>query len=73
MPELFFFCVDYDQIVAQTGCSGASDTLECLRTVPFAQLKAAQDATPFIFSYQVKELLLLSSVEVNFCSASLSF
>jgi hypothetical protein len=36
---------DYDQIVAQTGCSSASDTLECLRTVPFATLKAAQART----------------------------
>ncbi|CAK5270426.1 unnamed protein product [Mycena citricolor] len=42
----------YDQIVQQTGCAGASDTLECLRTVPFASLKAAQDATPSIFAYQ---------------------
>ncbi|KAJ7777805.1 carotenoid ester lipase precursor [Mycena olivaceomarginata] len=39
--------------VGPTGCSGASDTLECLRTVPFATLKAAQDNTPFIFAYQV--------------------
>ncbi|KAJ7660449.1 carotenoid ester lipase precursor [Mycena rosella] len=43
---------DYDIIVEQTGCSGAADTLECLRTVPYATLKAAQDASPFIFSYQ---------------------
>jgi carboxylesterase type B len=34
----------YDAIVEQTGCSTASDTLECLRTVPYATLKAAQDA-----------------------------
>ncbi|KAJ7139061.1 alpha beta-hydrolase [Mycena epipterygia] len=42
----------YDAIVDQTGCSGSSDTLECLRTVPYATLKAAQDASPFIFAYQ---------------------
>ncbi|KAJ6554989.1 carotenoid ester lipase precursor [Mycena vulgaris] len=42
----------YDAIVQQTGCSGSADTLACLRTVPFAQLKAAQDASPFLFSYQ---------------------
>jgi len=42
----------YDAIVEDAGCSGAADTLECLRAVPFATLKAAQDATPFIFAYQ---------------------
>ncbi|KAJ6624409.1 carotenoid ester lipase precursor [Mycena sp. CBHHK59/15] len=42
----------YDAIVQQTGCSSASDTLACLRTVPYATLKAAQDASPFIFAYQ---------------------
>ncbi|KAJ6624410.1 carotenoid ester lipase precursor [Mycena sp. CBHHK59/15] len=42
----------YDAIVQETGCSGSSDTLECLRTVPYATLKAAQDKSPFIFSYQ---------------------
>ncbi|KAJ7480556.1 Alpha/Beta hydrolase protein [Mycena latifolia] len=42
----------YDAIVQQTGCSAATDTLACLRTVPYATLKAAQDASPFIFAYQ---------------------
>ncbi|KAJ7505884.1 Alpha/Beta hydrolase protein [Mycena galericulata] len=42
----------YDAIVDQVGCASASDTLECLRTVPYATLKAAQDASPFIFAYQ---------------------
>ncbi|KAJ7124154.1 carotenoid ester lipase precursor [Mycena epipterygia] len=42
----------YDAIVQQTNCSAAADTLECLRTVPYAALKAAQDASPGIFSYQ---------------------
>ncbi|KAJ7844177.1 Alpha/Beta hydrolase protein [Mycena leptocephala] len=37
----------YDDLVAQTGCSGSADTLACLRTVPYAKLKAAQDASPF--------------------------
>ncbi|KAJ7464059.1 carotenoid ester lipase precursor [Mycena latifolia] len=41
----------YDAIVQQTGCSGSADTLACLRTVPYAKLKAAQDASPFIFAY----------------------
>ncbi|KAJ7791515.1 Alpha/Beta hydrolase protein [Mycena olivaceomarginata] len=58
----------YDQIVAQTGCSGASDTLACLRTVPFANLKAAQDATPFIFSYQSLVLTWLPRADGTFLS-----
>lgn len=46
----------YDFIVDKTGCSGASDTLQCLRGVPYADLKAAVDETPSIFSYQVGSL-----------------
>ncbi|KAJ7448790.1 carotenoid ester lipase precursor [Mycena latifolia] len=42
----------YDTLVSQTGCANASDTLACLRTVPYATLKAAQDASPFFLSYQ---------------------
>ncbi|KAJ7628831.1 carotenoid ester lipase precursor [Roridomyces roridus] len=42
----------YDAMVEQTGCSGAADTLACLRTVPYAQFKAAQNASPGIFAYQ---------------------
>jgi len=42
----------YDAIVQEVGCSSAADTLECLRTVPFAALKAAQDASPSIFAFQ---------------------
>ncbi|KAJ7443860.1 Alpha/Beta hydrolase protein [Mycena latifolia] len=42
----------YDSIVQQTGCSYSVDTLACLRTVPYAKLKAAQDAIPSILSYQ---------------------
>ncbi|PBK67236.1 alpha/beta-hydrolase [Armillaria solidipes] len=42
----------YDDIVAQTGCSGSDDTLACLRTVSYETLKAAIDNSPFIFDYQ---------------------
>ncbi|KAJ6555000.1 carotenoid ester lipase precursor [Mycena vulgaris] len=42
----------YDAIVKQTGCSGAADTLACLRTVPYASIKSAIDASPGILSYQ---------------------
>ncbi|KAF8895235.1 carotenoid ester lipase precursor [Infundibulicybe gibba] len=49
----------YDAIVAQTGCSGSSDTLACLRTVPYAQLKAAINLSPSIFAYQSLRLAWL--------------
>ena len=44
---------DYDTLVAETGCSGAADTLQCLREVPFDTLKAAVDKSPGLFSPQV--------------------
>ncbi|KII91038.1 hypothetical protein PLICRDRAFT_554187 [Plicaturopsis crispa FD-325 SS-3] len=42
----------YDAIVDQTGCSGASDTLNCLRDVPYQDLLDAINNSPGIFSYQ---------------------
>lgn len=53
--------VYYDQIVADTGCAGSSDTLACLRTVPYSRLKPAIDKIPSIFDYQVS----LHSYEVD--------
>ncbi|KAF8964271.1 Alpha/Beta hydrolase protein [Flammula alnicola] len=43
----------YDAIVSATGCSNAADTLACLRTVPYADLKNAINQSPGIFAYQV--------------------
>ncbi|KAJ7051684.1 Alpha/Beta hydrolase protein [Mycena amicta] len=60
----------YDQIVQQVGCSSASDTLACLRTVPYATLKAAQDATPFIFAYQSLLLSWLPREDGTFLTAN---
>ncbi|KAG8987297.1 hypothetical protein FRB90_003488 [Tulasnella sp. 427] len=39
----------YDQVVSQTSCSNATDTLQCLRGVPFATLKKAIATTPGLF------------------------
>ncbi|KAJ7205202.1 Alpha/Beta hydrolase protein [Mycena pura] len=58
----------YDQIVQQVGCAGSVDTLECLRTVPFDVLKAAQDATPFIFSFESLRLTWLPRADGTFIS-----
>ena len=45
----------YDTIVTETGCSSFSDTLDCLRNVPYGILKAAIDKTPGFFDYQVNK------------------
>lgn len=43
----------YDGAVEHTGCAGAADTLECLRTVPYDALVAYFVTTPSKLSYQV--------------------
>jgi carboxylesterase type B len=43
----------YDAIVKDTGCTGSSDTLQCLRDAPFQKLKAAIDNTLNVFAYEV--------------------
>ncbi|PPQ85181.1 hypothetical protein CVT25_004188 [Psilocybe cyanescens] len=49
----------YDALVADTGCSSASDTLACLRTIPFSVLKAAINKSPGIFAFQSLNLAWL--------------
>lgn len=46
----------FDAIVAQTGCQGALDTLQCLREAPFEALRdAAQGPSiPSSFTNQVR-------------------
>ena len=59
----------YDKIVTGTGCSSSSDTLDCLRNVPYETLKAAIDKTPGFFDYQVNTtltVLLVSKTDVWF-------
>ncbi|EIW81564.1 carotenoid ester lipase precursor [Coniophora puteana RWD-64-598 SS2] len=53
----------YDYLVDQTGCSGASDTLDCLRGVDYDELMKAVGGTPFIFSYQSLVLAWLPRVD----------
>ena len=48
---------DYDLLVNQTGCTGASDTLQCLREAPYNSLMDAINQTPnSVFAYQVSRL-----------------
>ena len=46
----------YDALVAQTGCTGAADSLQCLREVPYDKLMDAINDSPGILSYQVRNL-----------------
>ncbi|KAI0629975.1 carotenoid ester lipase precursor [Trametes polyzona] len=57
---------DYDALVSKTGCTGAADTLQCLRQVPFDKLKKAVDASPNIFSPQSLRLAWLPRVDGKF-------
>ncbi|PPR05608.1 hypothetical protein CVT26_009129 [Gymnopilus dilepis] len=56
----------YDFIVEKTGCQGSMNTLDCLRGVDYHVFKEAMDATPNIFSYNVRDsvLILYSSVQM---------
>ncbi|KAI0322091.1 carotenoid ester lipase precursor [Amylostereum chailletii] len=59
----------YDAIVSETGCSGSSDTLQCLREVPYDTLKNAADNSPSLFSYQSLNLAWLPRVDGVFVTA----
>ncbi|KAF5315372.1 hypothetical protein D9619_007119 [Psilocybe cf. subviscida] len=56
----------FDQLVADTGCSRARDALACLRTVPFANLSAAINLTPNIFSFQSLQLTFEPTIDGAF-------
>lgn len=44
----------YDKLVSDMGCSGADDTLDCLRGVPYEKLKqGVDDLSPGMFTYEV--------------------
>ena len=55
----------YNDLVAGTNCTNASDTLQCLREAPYETLKKAIDATPSLLSYQVSWYLLLLEWGLN--------
>ncbi len=52
----------YDAIVKQTGCSGSSDTLACLRKVPYPILKAASDQAPALLGHTVSRRLVIFQI-----------
>ncbi|KAI9442989.1 Alpha/Beta hydrolase protein [Lactarius indigo] len=53
----------YDFMVEKTGCTKASDTLDCLRKVPYATYKKAMDDSPNFFAYQGLVLAWLPRVD----------
>ncbi|KAF7974292.1 hypothetical protein HWV62_12434 [Athelia sp. TMB] len=53
----------FDALVAETGCSAAADKLACLRTVPYANLTAAMNASPGSYSYQSLKLAWVPRVD----------
>ena len=58
---------DYDDLVRGAGCAGATDTLECLRQLPFQKFKEAVNEAASFWSYLVRHGFLdqLSTV-VNY-------
>ncbi|KAM5535616.1 hypothetical protein V8D89_010783 [Ganoderma adspersum] len=57
---------EYDQLVQDTSCGNASDTLECLRALPYDTLKQAVDQSPGIISYESLRLSWLPRVDGRF-------
>lgn len=45
--------VVYDTVVNSAGCSGASDTLECLRWLDYTKLLNAANSVPGILGYNL--------------------
>lgn len=41
----------YDQVVSSAGCSNSSDTLACLRSLPYTQFLNACNSVPGLFDY----------------------
>ncbi|KZV67946.1 carotenoid ester lipase precursor [Peniophora sp. CONT] len=59
----------YDAITQATGCEKSSDTLNCLRNLPYTTLKRAVDQSPNFFAYQGLVLAWLPRVDGVFLAA----
>lgn len=59
----------YDRLVSDMGCSGASDTLGCLRNMPYEKLKqGVEDLSPGMFTYSVCHTLLSAIIVADECT-----
>jgi len=56
----------FDQLVANTGCTGSLDLIACLRAVPFDTLMTAINKSPNIFSFSGARLGWQPSVDGHF-------
>jgi len=56
----------FDQVVANTGCTGSSDLIACLRAVPFDTLMTAINNSPNLFSFSGVRLAWRPSVDGQF-------
>lgn len=55
----------YDQVVKAGGCAGASDTLACLRALPYEKFNDATHSVPALFSYSSLDLSYLPRPDPN--------
>ncbi|CAE7032864.1 hypothetical protein CFE70_004705 [Pyrenophora teres f. teres 0-1] len=60
----------YDRVVEVAGCSGASDTLACLRTVPYTKFLNAANTVPGLLSYFTVNLSYLPRPDGKTLTAS---
>jgi len=59
----------YDDVVIETGCSLVTDSLACLRRVPYERIRAVMDRSPGFLDYEVSFCLIVltpSFVSFNF-------
>ncbi|KIJ51271.1 hypothetical protein M422DRAFT_74212 [Sphaerobolus stellatus SS14] len=56
----------FDQLVADTGCTGSKDTLACLKAVPFDTFQNAVNESPNIFSFMSLQLAWQPRVDGDF-------
>ncbi|KAF8154970.1 carotenoid ester lipase precursor [Crassisporium funariophilum] len=56
----------FDQLVANTNCTGSSNLIQCLRAVPFDALSTAMNQSPNIFSFMSLELAWQPTVDGQF-------
>lgn len=60
----------YDTVVANAGCAGQADTLNCLRSVPYDTFLKASNSVPSLLSYSSLALSYLPRPDGTFFPAS---
>lgn len=60
----------YDELVSKAGCSGAQDTLDCLRKLPFEQFSNAAKSFSGMFSYTSLSLAFMPRPDGKFMTKS---